>query len=164
MRAIRTSFAQLAKALAGPPGTKQRLSGLLPPVPELAPITLPPSDREYAQQLVVSLAKRNTKDAAKVEAFLLNWLGYTQAPEAIPFWQSLLDLKRARDSFASRRQSFALSALTLLAIKQGDSAAYAALDAALQHANPPVRILAAYYLGSAYAIPSARSRSTSWSP
>ncbi len=93
------------------------------------------------------------KDAANVEAFLLNWLGYTQAPEAIPFWQSMLDLKRARDSFAPRRQSFALSALALLAIKQGDAAAYAALDAALQHANAPVRVLAAYYLGSAYAIP-----------
>ncbi len=153
MRAVHTSFDKLAKALAGPPGAKQRFSALLPGVPELTPVVLPPPDRERAQQLVIQLAKRGTKDAARVEAFLLNALGYTQSPEAIPFWQSLLDLKRSRDSFAPRRQRFALSALALLAIKQERPAAYAALDAALQHANEQVRAQAAYYLGSAYAIP-----------
>jgi hypothetical protein len=153
LRLVRTSLGQLAKALAGPPGTKQRLSGLLPPIPELTPLTLPPSEREHAQQIAVQLAKRGTKDVARAEAFLLNAIGFTQATESIPFWQSLLDLKQSRDSFAPRRRQFALGALALLAIRQASPAAYAALDAALQHANEQVRAQAAYYLGSAYAIP-----------
>lgn len=153
MRSIRKSFDELTKALGSPPGARLRLSGLLPPVPELAPLTLPPPERERAQRLAIQLAKRGTKDAARVEAFLLNALGFTQAPEAIPFWQSLFDLKHGRDTFAPRRHQVATAALALLAIKQDDPAAYAALDAAIRHANEHVRAQAAYYLGSAYAIP-----------
>ncbi|MBP1468326.1 plasmid pRiA4b ORF-3 family protein [Candidatus Chloroploca sp. M-50] len=153
LRLVRTSLDQLEKALAGEAGSKQRFSDLLPPFYELTPLTLPPSERERAQQLAVQLAKRGTRDAARAEAFLLNAIGFTQATESLPFWQALLDLKRSRDSFAPRRRQFAVGALALLAIRQASPAAYAALDAALQHTNEQVRAQAAYYLGSAYAIP-----------
>lgn len=51
MRSICKSFDALTKALGSPPGARLRLSGLLPPVPELAPLTLPPPERERALML-----------------------------------------------------------------------------------------------------------------
>ena len=153
LRKMGISLDKLEAALSILPDGKPHLTSLIPPLAELTPISLASAERERVQQLAMQFAQRSSKDTKRVEAVLLNAIGFTQAPESIPFWQSLLNLKQSHDRFAATRGRFALSALALLAINQENQIAYAALESALQHPTKAVRADAAYYLGGAYAIP-----------
>ncbi|MCX7790658.1 MAG: hypothetical protein N2378_08465 [Chloroflexaceae bacterium] len=147
---VRETLDDLARALEHPSGSKPDLAGVLPLLPGAHLVTLSPPERERAQELAARLAKYGTKAAARAEEFLLDVIGYSRAPEAVPFWQGLLALKRGQGKFAERRRRFALAALAFLAIRDDHPAAYAALDAALRHPDAQARAYAAYYLGSAY--------------
>src|SRR5262249_11331930 len=59
-------------------------------------------------------------------------------------------LSRPRDNFTNERRALAVSALALIAIRQENADAFAALRALARHDNPQVRALAIYYLGRAY--------------
>ena len=81
---------------------------------------------------------------------LLELIATTQDPVSIPFWLDIVNLARPRDSFTTKRRTYAAASLARLAIQTNSAEAYAALRHLAQHPRADVRALAVYYLGCAY--------------
>lgn len=109
-----------------------------------------PADLPRAQGLYQRVFEAGGTGSTYVQEALLNTIALTNEPSSIPFWLHLLNLTKPRDSFARKRQTFALSALAFLAIQRKGPAAYDALRQAAHHPNPEVRALGVYYWGRAY--------------
>jgi hypothetical protein len=118
-----------------------RWSGGLPPAP---------GDVERVKALHRRVFAHGGAGKRYAEEGLLGLLAATKDPTHVPFWVETLDLSRPRDSFANARRALSLSALALIAIRQENADAVAALRALAHHDNPQVRALAIYYLGRVY--------------
>ena len=110
-------------------------------------------DAAEAQRIFFTIWERGGTGVNHVMDGLLQGVALAMQTTSIPFWTQLLDLSRPRDQSTTRRRSWALAALALLAIVKDDASAYAALAEAMTHSHEQVRALAAFYLGRAYAAP-----------
>jgi len=88
-----------------------------------------------------------------VQENLLELIAATEDPASIPFWLDIVNLAPPRDSFATKRRTYAIAGLARLAIQANLPEAYAALRQLAQHAHADVRALAIYYLRRAYLDP-----------
>ncbi len=107
-------------------------------------------DVPRVQELYPRVVEAGGTGSSYVQESLLNLVADREDPETIPFWLSLLDLKRPRDMFRVRRQTIALAALARMGIKGKVPEAVEALLQATRHADAQVRTLALYYLGWTY--------------
>jgi hypothetical protein len=112
--------------------------------------TLPLDGLARAEKLYLNVFQTGGAGNTHVQEGLLSQIAATAEPSSIPFWVALLDLAKPRESFTTKRRTFALAALAYLAIKRDDPDAYAASRSVAHHDNPQVRRLAVYYLGRAY--------------
>ena len=110
-----------------------------------------PGDLPRAQALYHRVVDVGGTGTTYVQEALLGLIAAAENPASIPFWLEILDISRPRDAFAKQRRAKALSALALLAIRQDEPAAHAALRQAAHHDRPDVRALAVHTLGRVYA-------------
>lgn len=109
-------------------------------------------ETEDAQRLFLQVWERGGTGANYVLEGLLEGIALAMQMTSIPFWKQLLDLSRPREQSTTKRRTYALAALALLAIIKDEPAAYVALAEALTHSHEQVRAIAAFYIGKAYAL------------
>ncbi|MBX0331303.1 plasmid pRiA4b ORF-3 family protein [Oscillochloris sp. ZM17-4] len=153
LRGSEGALGRLAQAIADQPAGKTNYGairgGTFSPY---ANVTLGPGELAEAQRLFLGVWDRGGAGSSFVMEGLLHSIAMARQPASVPFWQQQLDLSRPRDQSTTRRRTYALAALALLAITEGDTAAYAALSGALTHPHEQVRALGAFYLAKAYAV------------
>lgn len=113
-------------------------------------VDLPPDDLSRAQQLYIRVWETGGPGNSFAQEGLLQMIGTSQNPDSIPFWHTVFDLTRPRDTFSTRRRTLAAAALALLALEYEEPTAYAALLEATRHARPEVRLPAVQHLARAY--------------
>lgn len=99
-----------------------------------------PEDVDLAQKLYLQVWERGGQGYASVLEQLINIIAMAIQAVSIPFWQSLLDLKKPRDHTRQQRINSAVAALMLLAYHQGNQDAWDALVEALSHPEALVRV------------------------
>ncbi|NTV64482.1 MAG: plasmid pRiA4b ORF-3 family protein, partial [Oscillochloris sp.] len=147
----RTALSQFNDALAAQPEGRLNYSGL--PIHTLgrySSATLIGDQIDHAQQLFLQVWRRGGTRANYAMDVLLDSIALAMDVGSVPFWKQLLDLSRPRDQSTTRRRTYALAALALLAIVVGDEQAHQSLAEALTHPHEQVRALAAPYIAETY--------------
>jgi hypothetical protein len=103
-----------------------------------------------AQGLYSRVVAKGGPGNTYVQENLLELIATTQDPASIPFWLDIVNLARPRDSFTTKRRTYAAASLARLAIQTDSAGAYAALGHLAQHPRADMRALAIYYLRRAY--------------
>jgi hypothetical protein len=149
----RRSLDKLEALVGSPPGAKVNYYDARPgALGRYSSSRLRPEQCERVSRLYYQMWQRGGNGLAYAQEQLLDALGMARDPASIPFWVALLDLTKPRDQFTTRRRTFALAALALLAIRDENAEALAALEAALSHRHEQVRAQAAFYCGAVYRI------------
>ena len=133
------ALASLEQQLSDPTGKPARNGwrvGLHDGCP-LSPLAVERAQRIYLSLLEVGGARRTY-----AEETILGTLAVTASASSVPFWVSLLELKRARDSFSTQRRAYALAALGMQFALSGGDAPRLALERATHHENGETRALA----------------------
>lgn len=78
---------------------------------------LPPDQVLRAQDLYRRVVAVGGAGNTYVQENLLELLAATEDPTSIPFWLDIVNLARPRDSFATKRRTYAVAALARLAIR-----------------------------------------------
>jgi hypothetical protein len=111
---------------------------------------LPSDQLARAQDLYRRVVETGGAGNTYVQEHLLDLLAATEDSASIPFWLDIVNLARPRDSFATKRRTYAVAALARLAICSNLPETYAALCQLTRYPRPVIRALAVYYLGRAY--------------
>ena len=121
----RTALDELQRFLDDPP-PRGNLGdvriGLLPQA-----YGLPRDQVLRAQELYPRVVAKGGAGNIHVQEDLLELIAATQDPISIPFWLDIVNLARPRDSFTTKRRTYAAAGLGRLAIQTNSAEAYAAL-------------------------------------
>ncbi len=115
----------------------------------VTPGLLPHAEVKRAEKLYHQLYEVGGNGSTYAQDGVLSLIASSRYPESIRFWLNLLDLSRPRDSFTTKRRTWALAALAYLALG-GSQESEDALTQAAHHPNSDVRALAVHYWSRVY--------------
>ncbi|MDO9018657.1 MAG: hypothetical protein Q8S73_26280 [Deltaproteobacteria bacterium] len=104
-----------------------------------APVRLPDAMRAEVEQLLVRVMEASGSSKVAIEEGLLRNLAFTASLDSLPLFERLLEYTRPRDQFTTKRRTWVIAGIALLAKRHRSSEAARQLEVMLR-ANPDKRL------------------------